>query len=253
MGRRESSNSWVECADLISETNFAQDHTSAWRSLAPTTDLFVRRLNLQMCTRQFAPLVSSIAANRRAFINEIAFENFSRQVAGEGERSFFQRTPSVEAVTSARTTIARLEKLTPQGIEDPNDQENDECMKLFHRLLHFFRQVSKGKTLELAPRFSGCGIIDTCSGDVYCDRTLYEVKAGQRSFRSVDVRQLLLYAALNKAANERPLERVSLFNPRTGLSFSIGLNELCLEVAGLAAQEFLIELIRLISSGDVSR
>ncbi len=85
------------------------------------------------------------------------------------------------------------------------------------------------------------------------DDTLYEVKAGERSFRSVDVRQLLVYASLSKSAGMRQLKQVGLFNPRTGLSFSMGLDELCLEVAGMPSEELLAEVIRIASSGETSR
>jgi hypothetical protein len=238
---------------LISETAFAQDHSSAWRSLAPTTDLFIRRVNLQLCNREFPPLLSSTMPSRRAFINEMAFVSFAQVASGEGRGWYFEEWPSTEVVDSARKTISRLENLPPLSIEMPNKDEAEDWRNQFQRLVHFFRRIAEGKVLVPAPKFVGCGIIDTCFGDVLFGRTLYEVKAGQRPFRSVDIRQLLLYAALNKAESERQLEHVGLFNPRTGLSFSIGLDELCWEVAGSPSQDLLTELIRLISSGDVSR
>jgi hypothetical protein len=92
-----------------------------------------------------------------------------------------------------------------------------------------------------------------CTGDVYCSNTLYEIKAGERLFRSIDVRQLLTYAALNKADPCRTLTDIGLFNPRSGLSFTASLEEVCIEVAGLRTEELLGEIVRVISSGDTSR
>jgi hypothetical protein len=101
------------------------------------------------------------------------------------------------------------------------------------------RAVSSGNSIEVSPVFPGCGIIDECVGDVYFSNSLYEVKAGARLFRSIDVRQLLTYAALNKAAPRRSLTEIGLFNPRSGVAFTAPLEEICVEVAGLKADELL--------------
>jgi hypothetical protein len=120
-------------------------------------------------------------------------------------------------------------------------------------LRQFFAHASRQTAIEVEPKFPGCGIIDTCFGDVRCGEALYEIKAGDRNFRSVDIRQLLVYAALGKSAGLAPLRQLGLFNPRTGLSFCMNLDDLCLEVSGISSEELLAELIRVFSSGETSR
>ena len=140
-----------------------------------------------------------------------------------------------------------------ERVADPSAAETEECLAQARSIKHFFMIASKRQPVQVSPVFRGCGIIDTCVGDVFFSDTLYEVKAGDRSFRSTDIRQLLTYAALNKASDGPKLARIGLFNPRTGVSFSGSLDEVCSEVAGCTPDDLLSEIVRIISSGDVSR
>jgi hypothetical protein len=237
---------------VTSETAFAQSYSSTWRLLAPATDLFVRKVNLMLREREFAPLVSTVVPERRGFINEAAFQFFRIR-----RQMFNWNRPRNELVSiaaeEAKATISRIERIDPIDISDPVGVEEDEVLVIAERLQMFFSRESKGQSFQVQPKFPGCGIIDTCFGDVCFGDTLYEVKAGDRTFRSMDLRQLLIYAALSKSASMRPLRHVGLLNPRTGVSFAIGLDDLCLEVSGTQSEELLTEIVRVISSGDTSR
>lgn len=237
---------------MISETAFSQSFSSTWRLLAPATDLFVRKVNSMLREREFAPLNSTVLPERRGFINEAAFQFFRIR------REWFNWTrPRNElmsmAAEAAKATICRIERIDPADIPDPSRAEEDDIFDIAERLQMFFSRVSGGQSLQVQPKFPGCGIIDTCFGDVRFGDTLYEVKAGDRTFRSMDLRQLLIYAALCKSAQMSPLRRVGLLNPRTGVTFSIGLDHLCLEVSGTQSEELLTEIVRVVSSGDTSR
>jgi hypothetical protein len=237
---------------VISETKFSHGFSSTWRILAPATDLFVRKLNALLRQREFAPLESSTLPERRAFINEVAFHLFRL----DSLRTQLITTDSgliSTAIQSARLTVSRFERLPATNIADPADDERIEIVAQVSRLRQFFAYTSRDTGIEMEPKFPGCGIIDTCFGDIRCGETLYEIKAGDRNFRSADIRQLLVYAALGKSAGLGPLRQLGLFNPRTGLSFCMNLDDLCLEVSGTPSEELLAELIRVFSSGETSR
>ena len=237
---------------MISATEFGRSHTSTWKILAPTMDLFVKRMNAFGLERKFPPLQSTTVSHRVAFVNEIGFELFR----GAAEAGFTRSPRQVDfdaSVKAARTLISRMRGVVQEDVADPTEEELDDSANQANRLERFFRAVSSGNSIEVSPVFAGCGIIDECVGDVYFSNTLYEVKAGARLFRSIDVRQLLTYAALNKAATGRSLTEIGLFNPRSGVAFTAPLEEICVEVAGLKADELLGEIIRVISSGDTSR
>jgi hypothetical protein len=79
---------------------------------------------------------------------------------------------------------------------------------------------------------------------------LYEVKAGDRFFRSIDIRQLILYSTLSGSFK---IERLGLFNPRIGISATIPMDDLCFEISGKNSAELFSEIAAVVSSGDVSR
>jgi len=237
---------------MTSETKFAQEHTSTWRLLTPAMDIFVRKINLQLYEREFAVLQSAVAPSRRGLVNEVAFNVYSYAPDSDQGRGWSEDIFS-RAVREAREKIASLETVPVETVAAPDQVEIDECAEQVWRLRLFFRRVRGQQKVEIRPFFPGSGIIRSCEGDVYCDSTLFEVKAGQRNFRAVDVRQLLTYAALNYEAKQRVISKVGLFNPRMGISFKTTLDEACIEVSGVTAAELMPEIIRIISSGDVSR
>jgi hypothetical protein len=235
---------------VTSETGFALHHTSTWRTLAPTIDLLVREVNLELYRREFPIMKSAVAAHRRGLINEIAFNVFCSSLALDDTLIWSDNIVS-GAVRHASRKIAALDKIPIEQVNPPNEIELNDCIQQVKRLRAFFLDVRD--TIEVLPKFPGAGFIETCEGDVYSDGTLFEIKAGHRPYKSVDFKQLLTYAALNYASASRPLDRIGLFNPRMGTSFVAGLDVIAAEISGCSSVELLQEIIRVISSGDVSR
>jgi hypothetical protein len=238
---------------MISATGFARIHSSTWKSLAPTTDLYVKKINGFLASRQFPRIDSVTAPQRRAFINEIGFELFAGAARTEG-RSSWQNVSNLEcAIRAARERVRQFGDRSSEELADPSKEEEQECGELGRRLHEYFRTASDDKPVNIHPNFPGCGFVDACVGDVHFYGTLYEVKAGQRAFLSTDVRQLLTYVALSKASRAWDIDRIGLVNPRTGVSFVTSIEDVCSEVAGRPTEELLSEIIRIISSGDTSR
>ena len=215
-------------------------------------DLYVRRINLELIERRFAPMPHATIPSRRGFINEIAFEIFSHSVR-PATSELSEESYEWLCISKARQMLLGLERTDSSDLADPNDDEMDDAREQLRRLKHFFRDVSRGQSVEMKPSFSGCGIIDSCEGDVYFEGELFEVKAGDRSVRSVDLRQLLVYSALNYAERKRDIISIGLFNPRVGTHFSSNLDEFCSEVSGRPTVELLSQIIQIFSSGDISR
>lgn len=245
---------------MIAETTFAKVHSSIWRTLTPTSELFVRRINGELYQREFAPLVTATAPERRAFINAIAFNAFCDRVGAAQKSVFPAARPSLvdketlgAAVNNARDEVCKMENLLPFEIPDPEAHELSDSQAQLVRLESFFYRETIGTHLLLRPEFPGCGIIDRCYGDVLASTCLYEIKAGERPFRSIDIRQLLIYCSLNAEAKTYVINEVALFNPRRGVSFKVGIDDLCFEISGRSSAELLWDLSRVVSSGDISR
>lgn len=236
---------------MISEVAFARDFASFWRSATPTMDGFVRRLNKGVYTRDSLPMYSKTAASRRSFVNEVAFAAFCESV--ERNRSN-QLAVSINDLTKEATkSVAGI-----VGNEDDigntlsKNEANDAAEQI--RRLHQRLSIVEGfSSIECRPIFPGCGIVDKCEGDIAIGGILFEIKAGDRPFRSVDLRQLLTYLTLNYAGGSRSFRAVGLVNPRVGISFEMGVDEFCFEVGGRHPTQLFEFIAYSLSSGDVSR
>jgi len=137
--------------------------------------------------------------------------------------------------------------------EDLTSAEIADAREQHERMMCVFTADVSIDEVAPEPVFPGCGFIDTCSGDVLVSTTLFEVKAGDRLFRSIDVRQLVTYAALNLVSRPHEICKLGLFNPRVGIRAALDINELCFEVSGKDAITLLSEIVVAISSGETSR
>lgn len=172
----------------------------------------VRAINLNV--RRFAPpLRSQMKPAAHGIINELAFRLFVA-ASKSGETINALSAGAVDsAIDSATAHIRGLRQLSRTPIRDPEPEELREAVALAKRHLRFFRR--KGD-LQPLPSFPGCGWLSECAGDVVAEKTLFEVKSGQRGFRSTDLRQVLAYCALNFAAKNYDISHVCLVNPRVG-------------------------------------
>lgn len=239
---------------MISEVTFAHDFSSFWRTTTPNMEGFVRRQNNGAYDRDYEPMNARTASNRRSFVNEIAFEMFCNAINGR-QRGKTKRPLNDHlqvAVEMVRTAAGRLTRdgdydtdLSVDEIEDVREQVT--------RLMQRLSPAGSGETIVLNPAFLGCGFIDSCQGDVLVGSTLFEIKAGDRPFRSIDVRQLLTYLALNYTRQSYVIRSVGLVNPRVGISTEIEVGELCFQVSGRDYAGLLGAIIYAISSGEISR
>lgn len=239
---------------MISEIVFARDFSSFWRITTPTIEGFVRRLNSGLYDRDFGPLRAATAPDRRSFVNEVAFELFCGRVAaaqrGEERQLLDDMLRSAAAVVREAAT-----RMLREGDYDADlsQEECDDVREQVRRLIQRLLSASPLTQFVLRPQFPDCGTIDTCHGDVLAGEILFEIKAGARAFRSIDVKQLVTYLALNHASRRYAINLVGLVNPRIGISVEMTVSEFCYEVSGRDAAGLLGSIVHGISSGDISR
>jgi hypothetical protein len=231
-------------------------HSSFWKGLAPTTDIFVRRLNLGHYEREFPEMKIPTRPMRRGFINEVAFAVFCQSVKNQQGWLLGKLTKSEldEAVVSVRSLAVRREAGGENKLdEDFSAEELADIEEQRDRLIKFFFLNQSSDSLVTEPPFPGCGIIDASKGDIIVSGVLFEVKAGDRLFRSIDVRQLIMYSALNHVSQRFRVEHLGLFNPRRGVSATFPVDDLCNEISGKRSVDLFSEIVAAISSGEVSR
>jgi hypothetical protein len=242
---------------VITETTFAINFASVWQLLTPNSESVIKGLNKTVLNLRRASFAWS-RADRRAFVNEIGFELFAHRVrgapAGHSEFSFDDRFSM--AVAAAGTSLARFSFTSPQP-DYPTNLERLEAMSLANGLHSFRRRVEyiarDWQQTCVHPRFRGCGILEACEGDLLIGDILVEVKSGDRNFRSIDIRQLLTYCALNSMEKQFNLRQVACVNPRRATYFRVDLETLCLQLCRKPSDELLSEIVYYLSSGDISR
>lgn len=182
---------------------------------------------------------------RPALVAEFAFSQFCQLAAG---------AVRVDDAFALADAIARLRPLVdaPLSLEAPvTDAERQDAAKILRSIHGYF--LSLKQNILPRPIFDGCGYVDTSEGDVLTGTTLYEIKTVDRPFRSVDIRQLVTYCALNYLSGRYMIDCIGIFNPRRGVYVVISLEEVCYEISGLSSQELFDAIVHAISSGEISR
>ena len=231
---------------MIDASTFASRHNAFWASCAPTSEHYVRRINLEFAERWSPPVDRPEEVIRSAFIAELAFAQFSAMV-GDVE---FDKIEAL-ALEETKRRIAPL-------LDDPfvlereiSAAEQKQLSHLERNLTTFFR--GRVGSLSVRPVFAGCGYVDASEGDVISGACLFEVKAVDRQFRSVDIRQLITYCALNYQSKQFQIDSIGIFNPRRGLYFEDTVEGVAREISGQPSQNLFDSIISAISSGDISR
>lgn len=230
---------------MITEKHFALSHAAFWHQLLPTAESYVRECNTE-ANRFREPLASSLPADQRGMINELAFRLFAAASRSSGCAAQLSAAVREDCVREARDHILRMREGQRAPARAPGEADLLEALVLAARIEQFFKKAAPG-ALVVFPAFRGCGWLDACQADVLADGVLFEVKAGERGFRSIDLRQVLCYCALDFAAKSYDIRDVCLVNPRSGRYVSETLERLCQRTAGRTAVEVLGDIVEYVS------
>lgn len=230
---------------MISEHKFAANFSSIWKEVMPLGDGHWAIDNVFL-SRLHAPLKNRVEPSSRGLVNELAFMTFER--ASGGTRMFKRMDVSQTVRECLPDAVAYVNRVSigrrghpPLNINPAiDDAMIREAGQVALRLLANFKRPS---LLEIRPKFRGCGAVSACEGDLIYENCLYEIKAGDRNFRILDVKQLLVYCALASAAGDLRFSRIGLYNPRTGLHWAAHLDEICKRVSGRRASDLLGTLV----------
>lgn len=233
---------------MISERKFSNSYSSFWNQLLPTADSFVRYLNL--ASERFAVTFdSSLPADRdkRAVINELAFRVFK-------ENANSRKISSVKMTSLEHDVRSYIERLVPsiKEIASLSKAELIEAEKIAESLLKYFHK-SDFTAIIFWPLFKGCGQIDACKGDIIYKNKLVEVKAGDRHFRITDLRQIIIYLALNFYSQQYQLVNIALVNPRTGKEFECPIDTLIESCSGRKSVDVFSDIIDFVSTELMSK
>ncbi len=223
-------------------------YPSFWQPLLPFADVFLRQINLQLHETFLKPIDGETEASRRAFVNELSFELCAR------------RFPDLVPATDVRPFVIETSKAVFERVsryEGPkighalSAVEIKEAVVLARRLGFFLKAIISATPVLFHERLPGVELIGDVFPDIIADDTLVEVKNGERAFRSIDLRQTLLYATVASAQSARKIANLCLVNPRQGIFFRATAESLCRAVSGRSAVDLFSEVTFLLTQDGI--
>ena len=228
---------------MISEKQFSEQFSGFWNQCLPfLTPQVIAQMNVEGTPMpdSLGVVATPLDATEDSANNDL--------VADTGFGIFAAAIREEESVCSIRN-VALLEKVTQSAFERIKRLRSaegktkmkhlramDDSMEIAVRLEDFFENEGAGKLL-IQPRFKGCGILDSCYGDLFMGNTLYEVKCVERNLRSIDIRQVLTYCALNYQSCQFEIDEVCVVNPRRGISFRFSVESLAQQASSKNSAE----------------
>ena len=96
------------------------------------------------------------------------------------------------------------------------------------------------------PRIPGCGFVNECAADLVIGDCLFEVKTVERNIAGKDIRQLLVYLALQSATDKKVWRDAGFFNPRRRVSYRSSVDKMIpLISGGRVASEVFRDMVEL--------
>jgi hypothetical protein len=238
---------------LISERTFSDRYTSFWSQCLPIAEEVVSAINNRWRETFVTSRSEPSREVRGDLVSEIGLRWFGdsvrrgRLVGGEPSRARLDRLAA-----EASAFVGRLRGSPVPELPPPSPTELEEARALARTLALFVRERAGEGAIVPHPPFAGCGLLATCRGDLLVGQTLYEVKDVARGFRQPDLRQLVVYCALNSAAPRHDIQRVGLVNPKRGTFFDCKLEWLARSLSGQGSAELFAEILDFVSTERVS-
>ena len=214
---------------MISERTFARSFPTFWSNLLPLlTPRFVHLINVGFCY--------NLKSENNLSVEPVTKSNITRDPAVVSEFAFFLAKISVEErinineLALAKNLIDQAENMAYKVVEKYEggeiglslpllQEEKDEGIALARNYQLFFSQCCKEQQIEFSPTIQGSGFLSKCRADISAGKALYEVKTVDRNLAGKDIRQLIVYLALQNATGNSRWEKAGFFNPRKSIYY----------------------------------
>ena len=222
---------------MISERQFIRQFSHLWKLWLPNlnqsllNDFTKNKFYEQYVYQWSPPIISEEPAYYNDLISEIAFSFFAKYVE---RKDFFSNNEFEPSISEAITRIQILRKSSNLKRQNLSDNQINEAKEIALRLVHYF---SKSQNLiQINEQLPGYGILNSCYPDIIQADELIEVKMSKDSFKIEDIRQILTYTCL-AYLNNIAINKISLLNPRLGLTWCFPIDELCLILSDQSSVE----------------
>lgn len=233
---------------MISERQAAQEFHALWNEVLPLlTPHFVRLFNegfrkpLLDANGLLAPIITPAPDSDPALVAELAF-HLARLAHSRGE-------PTVDVVRDegliqeaeqlAISLMSEYESGAATRRNAVGEGEREEALRLLGNY-EIFLSGYADREVEFSPLVRGSGFVDACAGDISVGESLFEVKTVKRNIAGKDIRQLMVYLALQAATGNRRWSDAGFFNPRQACVYLFSVDRVVPLMSGgrLAAEVF---------------
>ena len=245
---------------MISEKEFASGFPGFWSECLPfLTPQLVAEFNVKRTVVfdnsrvALKPLDSAGDNSQNDFVAETAFELFATAVKKGKEVLVLAEDQKLLGDIASNST-ARLLGLrvywTSIKRKFPKNP-TEEAIALATRIETFFARDIESGQIIIQPPFKGCGILNSCFGDVLASRSLCELKTVDRNLRSTDIRQVLIYCALNYKSRQYDIGTVTILNPRRAVRFTFKVEALVARVSRRTSTEVFHQITDFLSDFEL--
>lgn len=218
---------------MISETTFARGYSSFWMECFPWLNSYVQSINLYRLEKFSAQILDYDKVEHRSINNVMAFLHFRNLVK---ESNF-----AIEE--SKEETLHYMQRFPRNNLSTYCFDSNDQKV-VYGQIFNLKRLPTRDIIFD--PDFPGCGIIDNCRGDILQGNKLIEVKSGIRNIQPADIKQLIVYLALDwiSSSTKYNIHQVEIYNPRVGFSWTTDTEDLFRSVTSFTKEEALEQLTK---------
>lgn len=180
----------------------------------------------------------SFALAARARLERVS----AKSLAGESEAKGEALATAIGKIRAHRSEQASADL-------DLSKSEQLEGIKIAGVYESFLGLWPASEDVNFSPKLQGTGVFASCQADLSVGQTLYEVKTVSRNFHSRDLRQLIVYLALEATGGTKRWQYGGLFNPREGTYCRFSIDWLIGRLSGgrpprLVLEDFLQALSR---------
>ncbi len=130
-----------------------------------------------------------------------------------------------------KTMIFKNKEDDQSKIKSLTDEEIKEIQLVANNLFGFIKK-NKGEVVIFNPELKGYQFISNVFADLAIDDTLYEIKTVKRNFITSDLKQLIIYLALQQVSEFKTWKYGGLYNPRSKVHYKFEVSKLVSKLSG---------------------
>ncbi|MEJ1359408.1 MAG: hypothetical protein RPU72_14680 [Candidatus Sedimenticola sp. (ex Thyasira tokunagai)] len=243
---------------MISEKNIAAEFKGFWNESLPLlTPSFVRVFNETSGDHLAGPPSDMKAIpigkdiEKHDLVAEFSFQ--LAKLAHENSLWIDELKLEQDNIQEAyKRSIKFLRKYESESCEIVlNDSEVAESLDLAEQYDYFLDHLGPND-IEFSPIIVGAGFLGKCKADLSVGDTLYEIKTVSRNISGRDIKQLIIYLALQYSTGSSKWKNAGFYNPRRALSYKIAIDHLIYKTSGgKAPSELFSDIIDFLCSRGI--